>query len=296
MNFELNDYHRNISEKELIDDVVLVAKLLKKNTLTMKEYNSHGRFYSSTYLRKFGSWKNTLIMCGLDISGHSFAVDCTTANVIEDILAIKEKLNAETITREQYDTYGKYSSSTLEHKFGSWNNVLKMSNLPLNVNRNITNENLFCGIERLWTVLGRQPTTTDIKKGTSVYSLNTYTRRFGGWRNTLNAFVNYINKSDDSNNSSAFLKNNDCSEFPMTTTEDTLDDKHKTSREVNLRLRFKVMQRDNFKCCICGASPATNPSIELHIDHIVPWSKGGETLLKNLQTLCSNCNYGKSNL
>ena len=82
----------------------------------------------------------------------------------------------------------------------------------------------------------------------------------------------------------------------MTTTEDTLDDKHKTSREVNLRLRFKVMQRDNFKCCICGASPATNPSIELHIDHIVPWSKGGETLLENLQTLCSNCNYGKSNL
>lgn len=51
-------------------------------------------------------------------------------------------------------------------------------------------------------------------------------------------------------------------------------------RDVNLRLRFKVMQRDNFKCCICGKSPATNPDIELHIDHIVPWSKGEKQYLK----------------
>ena len=72
--------------------------------------------------------------------------------------------------------------------------------------------------------------------------------------------------------------------------------KHKTPRDVNLRLRFKIMQRDNFKCCVCGASPATNPSVELHIDHIVPWSKGGETIPENLQTLCSKCNLGKSNL
>lgn len=68
----------------------------------------------------------------------------------------------------------------------------------------------------------------------------------------------------------------------------------KGSRNVNLRLRFRVMQRDNFKCCICGASPAKDPSVVLHVDHIIPWSKGGKTELDNLQTLCSNCNYGKS--
>jgi 5-methylcytosine-specific restriction endonuclease McrA len=57
-----------------------------------------------------------------------------------------------------------------------------------------------------------------------------------------------------------------------------------------------VLQRDRFTCCACGASPALTPSIELHVDHIVPWSKGGETVLGNLQTLCSVCNLGKSNL
>ena len=77
--------------------------------------------------------------------------------------------------------------------------------------------------------------------------------------------------------------------------EKTKKDSHKTKREIGLQLRFKVLQRDNFKCCACGASPAKDPSVELHIDHIVPWSKGGETTLENLQTLCSKCNIGKSN-
>ena len=69
--------------------------------------------------------------------------------------------------------------------------------------------------------------------------------------------------------------------------------KHKTSRDPSMKLRFEILKRDNFNCCACGASPAKDPSVELHIDHIVPWSKGGETIADNLQTLCSKCNIGK---
>lgn len=68
----------------------------------------------------------------------------------------------------------------------------------------------------------------------------------------------------------------------------------KHSRSISPKLRYQVLKRDNFKCCICGASPAKDSSVELHIDHITPWSKGGETTLNNLQTLCSKCNIGKS--
>lgn len=67
------------------------------------------------------------------------------------------------------------------------------------------------------------------------------------------------------------------------------------SRAVSDKLRYAVLKRDHFKCCACGASPAKDPAVELHIDHIVPWSKGGETKPDNLQTLCSRCNIGKSN-
>ena len=70
----------------------------------------------------------------------------------------------------------------------------------------------------------------------------------------------------------------------------------RTSRSIDLRLRFKVLSRDCFRCRSCGASPATQPGVHLEVDHIIPWSKGGETELDNLQTLCSACNQGKSNL
>ena len=69
----------------------------------------------------------------------------------------------------------------------------------------------------------------------------------------------------------------------------------KAARKISDKLRYQVLKRDNFKCCACGASPAKDPSVELHIDHIIPWSKGGKTEFDNLQTLCSKCNLGKSN-
>ena len=70
----------------------------------------------------------------------------------------------------------------------------------------------------------------------------------------------------------------------------------RSTRVISDRLRYQVLKRDNFKCCACGASPAKDPSVQLHIDHIEPWSKGGKTSLENLQTLCSKCNIGKSDL
>lgn len=71
---------------------------------------------------------------------------------------------------------------------------------------------------------------------------------------------------------------------------------NRRSRDPSTRLRFEVLYRDKFTCRFCGASPTKDPTVTLHIDHIIPWSKGGETTLDNLQTLCSKCNLGKSNL
>ena len=57
-------------------------------------------------------------------------------------------------------------------------------------------------------------------------------------------------------------------------------------------MRYDIMQRDNFKCVICGASVSDGASLE--VDHIVPIAKGGKTEPNNLRTLCHTCNAGKS--
>lgn len=61
--------------------------------------------------------------------------------------------------------------------------------------------------------------------------------------------------------------------------------------KVTPSLRYDVMRRDGFCCCLCGRS-ARNGA-ELEVDHIMPVSKGGNTTYSNLQTLCRECNRGK---
>ncbi len=64
-------------------------------------------------------------------------------------------------------------------------------------------------------------------------------------------------------------------------------------RDIPLKLRLKVLDRDKYTCVFCGRTPALLPGVTLHIDHKVPFSKGGKTEFENLQTLCFDCNYGK---
>lgn len=57
-------------------------------------------------------------------------------------------------------------------------------------------------------------------------------------------------------------------------------------------LRYDIMKRDGFRCTICGRGQ--EDGVKLHVDHIKPVSKGGETTPNNLRTLCQDCNLGKS--
>ena len=57
------------------------------------------------------------------------------------------------------------------------------------------------------------------------------------------------------------------------------------------KLRYQVLCRDGHRCVLCGAS--AKDGVKLHVDHIIPVSKGGKTELSNLRTLCERCNLGK---
>jgi len=50
------------------------------------------------------------------------------------------------------------------------------------------------------------------------------------------------------------------------------------------KTRMRALVRDDFKCVGCG-----DESLELHVHHIIPVSKGGSDLLDNLKSLCIKC-------
>lgn len=72
----------------------------------------------------------------------------------------------------------------------------------------------------------------------------------------------------------------------------SIEYKRKIERsKMNNSLRYDVLQRDGFRCRICGRT--SNDGVKLHVDHIIPVAKGGKTELSNLRTLCDICNSGK---
>lgn len=201
--------------------------------------------------------------------------------LLEDLMQVCKKVGSPKVTVAKYRTYGKYDVSTFARHFGSWNAALELAGLQVS-NKCYTVQELYDNLAEIWLKIGRQPTRKDLLEMNSTISYGAYERKFGKWSAALKSFVEYYNSNSEMSST----------ELP----EERQTSGHKTSRDVNLRLRFLIMRRDNFKCCICGASPAKDPSVVLHIDHIVPWAKGGETVADNLQTLCSKCNLGKSDL
>lgn len=206
--------------------------------------------------------------------------------LLSDLKRVANLIRQDSVTRIVYDQKGRFGTNTFLRRFESWNKALEAAGLKVMHTLNNKEKVLFENLANVWQHLGRQPVGKDLDKanGYSKFSLGTYEKRFGSWNKALEAFIAYINTSSGHND--GIVENR------LSRGKGKLS---RTPRKINWRLRATVLIRDNCICKMCGASPAKNSSVDLHVDHIKPWSKGGETNLENLQTLCSICNVGKSN-
>jgi len=208
-------------------------------------------------------------------------IPLTDAQLIDDLKRVAGLLGSETVSQPQYSQHGHFDMRNLSRRLGGWDAALAAAGLSAtSYIGEYPDEQLFANILVLWQHFGRQPRRAELAFPPSEISQSPYQRRFQSWTGALEAFVEWANAAEGAT-------------APTAATDGT---KHRTSRDPSLRLRFKVLLRDRFTCCGCGKSPATSPGTELHVDHIQPWSKGGETKIENLRTLCSLCNIGKSNV
>lgn len=82
--------------------------------------------------------------------------------------------------------------------------------------------------------------------------------------------------------------------FKLQVTDQKIEVSRTDSREIDhdrlipTPIKIEVWKRDKGKCVLCGSKE------NLHFDHIVPFSKGGTSLLaKNIQLLCAKHNLLK---
>ena len=293
MEFILKINHA-ITKEDLLKELKDMGKQLDGQYLSQSKYKELGGKHSAkTVAAYFGSWVSALKAAGLPILRNSDEMKrLSDRDIIEDVIRVAGIFDSKTITSTQYGEKGKVSLWTITHRFGSWSSLLEKAHLmQTGIHTNISNEDLLKEVERVWLKLGRQPTTDDIKKGLSIYNLSTFTRRFGGWRATLETFVKYVNGEIVYKKvQSGSKKKEELVEPPKTRIQT-----HRTKREPSNRLKIQVLMRDGNRCRLCGIE--CNDGIHnIHFDHIIPWSKGGETVLENLQVLCHKCNLAKGDL
>ena len=293
MRFELPHDNRGADNETLLADLRRITKALGKDWISREEYDRLGRFHPKTLINRFGSWNRTLERAGLSVRKRN---NIEKQELLADLHRVAAQLGKSVITRLEYRQFGQYSERPFTRVFGGWDAALKEAGLFVSnqYHKRVPDDELFQNLEAVWRALGRAPKRGDMRPPLSAIGPSAYTRRFDTWRKALEAFVSFVDAETIARESQTI-------DPPLNQpTEDSVSNTavviHKTPRGPGWKLRHLVMRRDNFKCRYCGAAPAITPGVQLVIDHIVPRSKGGETLYENLQTLCEPCNGGKSDL
>ena len=186
--------------------------------------------------------------------------------------------------------------------------------------RRYAENEIFENLLNVWTHYGRPPTVSEMNRPPSVVGSNVYIKRYVRWRDALKVFIARANSEVDgplsaesrgersptaevpATSPSVVFATNELKTHvissgrqPRLTRSTATNTQPEDRRAPNIGLRFKVLQRDNFKCVLCGDHPARNADCVLHVDHLIPWSKGGKTSEENLRTLCATCNIGRGN-
>ena len=202
-------------------------------------------------------------------------------DLINDVKAFSKSVNGEPITARAYNKWKskRFSKDTIVRKFGSWERACDIAGVKY-LYHTYDEKELIDHFERVWRWRGQRLVQSDLLDynklhGTTIHPC-VYARRWRSFTNFVKLFSQY--------------------KLGQITIEELIASSgEQPIRElISPRLRAHVLERDNYTCKDCGASPRKGDSVTLHVHHIIPVSEGGTNNLENLVTNCNVCNQGKS--
>jgi hypothetical protein len=165
--------------------------------------------------------------------------------------------------------------NTIVQRFGSWRMAMRLIGVEGRRGRNYPARELLETFERVWREMGRAPGAQELARRGG-FSPSVYLRRWGSLPR-LRALVARHHRGE-------------------ITREEVLAGCAEGRRvTLSAALRWRVLERDGYRCVVCGRRPRDEPGLVLHLDHIRPVSKGGRNEESNLRTLCVTCNMGRGN-
>ncbi|MBI4079349.1 MAG: HNH endonuclease [Candidatus Levybacteria bacterium] len=222
--------------------------------------------------------------------------------IIDELAKVSETYNHTRFTSKEFLRNASIGHQTVFREFVTWDaamdcltDYLKQKNITLKPRTKpkrkdaYTQKQIFDEMQRIWSQIGHRPSKIEWEQTNPKINYNTVRRHFNGWTNACLRFIEYITGENN------IVENIDASVEKINMDKNRIIYKPEDNRTIPLGTRLKILARDNFRCVYCGKSPSTDIGTKLHIDHIIPFSKGGKSIEENLQTLCLECNFGKSN-
>ena len=166
---------RNGTKEEFLEDLKRVYE--EQGSLSVDMYKEYGKYGSGYFHHYCGGIKNAMKMIDLEWK---------PANLIDDDL-IREDLYR--VYREHgylhktlYEEAGKYSVSAVKHRYGTFNGMLKELGMPINMNKNITKEEVIESMTELYNKHGYLNAELQRKES---FSQPVIENLFGGFNNLL---------------------------------------------------------------------------------------------------------------
>lgn len=285
----LTSYDRD----EVLGELRRVADLVADPTLTSRDFDRHSHVSHSTVVRMFGGWREALKAAGLEdrYSGRRVTAKMRSQSarfmaqqdMIAELRRVAASLGKSTITMEEFSKASPVlNAAAVKSRFGSWAAGLRAADLELSaLGRRYTEDDYFENLLTVWTYHGRAPRYAEMSHSPSAIKAASYEARWGTWTKARLAFVERVNADIQPDSLAPPTKTVPAARPAM-------------PRSISVGVRYEVLRRDHFRCVTCGASPANDRGCVLHVDHVVPVSRGGDTTLANLRSLCQDCNLGKS--
>ncbi len=105
--------------------------------------------------------------------------------MITDLKRVASHLGKDSVTKSEYDKNGKYHSSTLIRKIGSWFEALSKAGLKQTRNLGLTDQVLIADLRRVAQKLKKDAVTTIEYEQHGQYSKSAFSYRFGTWFKAL---------------------------------------------------------------------------------------------------------------